>query len=171
MGKIKVNWMYVNLKRAYFEDIRKTLEYVQNHEDPPDDLKTFELRALARNFSVESKSSKRPSIYPTRPLRFSYGYMPFNSFEPVDHIIWGEVGENIIIRDSIEEILSEVNFLKIDPRAKNLLDAIEMNKRLLGDHDNYIAFEITNLSYKMPGFIENFIKTSEYAKQKGWAGY
>jgi len=54
--------------------------------------------------------------------------------------VWNIVLDSVII-GSLEEIFDKVPYQKIEPRAKSKEGAIEMNKKLLGDSEKYIAFE------------------------------
>ncbi len=87
--------------------------------------KTYELRRLERQWTEKNVRTGRHATV-------SCGYSGAR--------LEGTIG--LVIIGSLNEIFREVDFKKIEPRAKTVREAINENLKTLGRAKRYIAFEV-----------------------------
>jgi len=87
--------------------------------------KIFEVRILRRQWSKKNVRSGRH-------VTLSCGYSGPR--------IEGKVGQ--VLTGSLGNIIRRLPFHKIEPRAKSKTEAVRMNLEILGEAEEYIAFEI-----------------------------
>lgn len=104
--------LFVPLKEEYYEDFRKR-------------GKRFELRQYSKNYNEKT-------IWPNKQIELRCSYSKPNPEHPA---IWGRIGK--IVTGTIDEILAQVYFKEIKPRAKTI-DEVKQE----AGKDKYIAFEV-----------------------------
>lgn len=87
--------------------------------------KSFELRRAERQWNEKQ-------IISCRMVTLSCGYSGRRIIGVINKVIFG----------SLSKIFQVVPWQKIEPRAKNKKEAIRANKKLLGNANRYVAFEI-----------------------------
>ncbi len=103
--------------------------FVPLNTEPFEDFKfygkTYELRAYGRQYTEKY-------VYTNRKVELRKGYSGESQ--------WGIIGK--VVTGKIENILDQINFKKIEPRANTKKEAKENIEKILGVKEKYIAFEV-----------------------------
>lgn len=87
--------------------------------------KSYEIRKAGRVWN-------RGQLYTGRYVTISCGYSGPR--------LYGKIGE--VIFGSLDEIFSKIQFNKIEPLAKSKKEAKTINLKMLGQANEYVAFEV-----------------------------
>jgi ribosomal protein S30 len=109
---MKKDRLFVPLCTEYYTDFKNNRQ-------------KYELRVCKGNFAEKF-------VYTGRKVELRKGYSGEN--------IFGEIGKVII--GSLKDVLNQIDYKNISPRAKNSIEFVEEIKRLIGETQNYIAFEV-----------------------------
>lgn len=118
----------VFINEKLFSDFMDRL-FVPLNTEPFEDFKhngkTFELRSYGRQYTEKH-------VYTGRRVEVRKGYS--------GESLWGTIGK--VETGTLEEILTQVSYKLITPKAKNSTESKKMINKVLGCKNKYIAFEV-----------------------------